>query len=218
MRIYLAARYTRRLELCEYAQELRAFGHTVDARWLNGSHQLNNEGMPIGEDGELVFQADGQPAEAAAPLRVKLATDDYDDVLASDLLIAFTETPRSSNSRGGRHVEFGLALGAGIPVIVVGPRENVFTWLPSVTHYETWSECRLSIPRACYWVEGVRVPATALTGTSGTGQCWATTTVRAARSVFGGPVLSETFDMRRCVLPAHHAGLHRAELTSDGFE
>jgi hypothetical protein len=141
MNIYLAARYSRRLELCGYRAELVAAGHSVPARWLNGSHQLNNEGMPIGDDGEALVEAASQSAEAAAPLREKFATEDRDDVLAADVLIAFTEVPRSSNSRGGRHVELGIAIGAGIPVIVVGPRENVFCHLPEVTHYETWTEC-----------------------------------------------------------------------------
>jgi hypothetical protein len=143
VRIYLAARYTRRLELCGYREQLRALGHTVDARWLNGSHQLDDKGMPIGEHGEALFES-GSP-QAPDHLRQKFAVDDRDDVLAADKLIAFTEQPRSGNSRGGRHVELGLALGAGIPVIVVGPRENVFTWLPEIEHYDTWDECFVAI-------------------------------------------------------------------------
>jgi len=45
-------------------------------------------------------------------------------------VITFTETPRSSNSRGGRHVEFGIALGMRKRAVVIGPRENVFHCLP----------------------------------------------------------------------------------------
>ena len=41
MRIYLAARYSRLDELNLYAQDLRSVGHTVDAKWLSGSHQLH---------------------------------------------------------------------------------------------------------------------------------------------------------------------------------
>jgi hypothetical protein len=134
---YLAARYTRRLELCGYRSDLAMLGHQVPARWLNGSHQLDNEGRPLGETGELMFEI-GDPA--ADRHRQKFAQDDYDDVVAADRLIAFTEQPRSGNSRGGRHVELGIALGRGIPVTVIGPRENVFCWLPQVRHYDTWIE------------------------------------------------------------------------------
>ena len=141
MIVYLAARYSRRLELCGYRADLQARGYTVPARWLNGSHQLGNDGQPIGDDGEVLVEFHGQSAEAAAPLREKFATDDRDDVLAANLLIAFTEVPRTSNSRGGRHVELGIAIGARIPVVVVGPRENVFCHLPEIDHHDTWAQC-----------------------------------------------------------------------------
>jgi len=134
---YLAARYTRRLELCDYRGDLEARGHSVPARWLNGSHQLDNHGRPLGEAGELLFEIGSPEADHH---RQKFAQDDYDDVLACDVLVAFTEQPRSGNSRGGRHVELGIALGLGKPVVVIGPRENVFCWLPQVRHYETWHD------------------------------------------------------------------------------
>ena len=37
---YLAARYSRREELCGYRADLQRLGIEVPARWLNGSHQL----------------------------------------------------------------------------------------------------------------------------------------------------------------------------------
>ena len=68
--------------------------------------------------------------------RHKFATDDLEDVLAAEVLMAFTEEPRSGNSRGGRHVELGIALGTGRHrIVIVGPRENVFCWLPQVGWY-----------------------------------------------------------------------------------
>ena len=126
MRIYLAARYSRRLELCGYAEELRAAGHAVECRWLLGNHQ--HEGA-----------ADVERATKSVPLAGRpFAEDDWKDVLASDALIAFSEEPRSSASRGGRHVEFGLALAWGMRVVLVGPRENVFHTLPQVEHFWHW--------------------------------------------------------------------------------
>jgi hypothetical protein len=146
--VYLAARYSRRLELCRYRSQLAAIGIDVNSRWLNGSHQLDNSGRPIGDDGEaLVEEFRFESAQAPAPLREKFATDDRDDVLAASLLVAFTEVPRTSNSRGGRHVELGIAIGAGIPVVVIGPRENVFCHLPEVEHYDTW-DAFLAVMRA----------------------------------------------------------------------
>src|ERR1700683_5297127 len=60
---YLAARYSRRLELCRYRAELTRLGITVTSRWLNGSHQIDNQGVPIGDDGERRFEM-GDPALA----------------------------------------------------------------------------------------------------------------------------------------------------------
>ena len=135
MIIYLAARYTRRLELCSYRDQLEARGHKVPARWLTGVHQIGGDGTPIGDNGEQLFEPGHPDADA---LRDKFARDDLEDVLAADMLIAFTETPRgqaTSQSRGGRHVELGIAIGRGISTVIIGPRENLFCWLPQCPAY-----------------------------------------------------------------------------------
>ncbi len=135
MKAYLAARYTRRLELCGYRADLERLGVEVTSRWLSGSHQLDNQGRPLGDAGELLFEAGAPEVDH---YRWKFATDDRDDVLAADTLVAFTEPPRS-----GRHVELGIALGANAlgankRIVVVGPRENVFCWLPEVEQHGSW--------------------------------------------------------------------------------
>lgn len=122
--VYLAARYSRREELCRYKADLEALGYEVTSRWLNGNHQVDNAGLS---------------AEGSREERERFAREDYDDVQRADLVIAFTEEPRSSNSRGGRHVELGIAIGLGTPVIIVGPRENVFCCLePEVAVTTCW--------------------------------------------------------------------------------
>jgi hypothetical protein len=146
MKIYLAARYSRRSELCQYREELREMGHTVQAVWLNGEHQISDSGKPIGETGELLVEGDDESStHCAAELRQKFAKDDLADVRACELLIAFTEKPRSGFSRGGRHVELGIAIGMGKQIMLVGPRENIFCWLPDVDHCDCWEEAKLTI-------------------------------------------------------------------------
>lgn len=122
MLVYLAARYSRRLELCEYRDDLRRDGFIVTSRWLLGNHQAENDQLHRGADAE------------------RFAAEDVADLRAADVMLAFTEPPRSSNSRGGRHVEFGIALGVGIPIVVVGPRENVFTCL--VDQVDTFADAQ----------------------------------------------------------------------------
>lgn len=148
MKIYLAARYGRRLELCGYRDELQAAGCDITSRWLLGNHQIDNVGKPIGDNGEALVEGDaacastGEDSKEAAELRAKFALEDIQDVYRASVLIAFTEPPRSTASRGGRHVEFGYALGNGIRLIVVGYRENIFCWLPDVEFFATWAEAR----------------------------------------------------------------------------
>ena len=149
MKIYLAARYSRREELCEYREQLHALGHEVQARWLNGEHQLSDTGTPIGEHGAALVEghlrsgehlSEHEQSERAAKLRAKFAMDDWEDVNAAELVISFTEAPRSKANRGGRHVEYGIALANKVRLIVVGYRENIFHWLPWIEFYETWPQ------------------------------------------------------------------------------
>lgn len=143
-KLYLASRYGRREELCGYRDELNNLGLDVQARWLDGAHQLASDGRAIGEGGES--SVEGDDAEAAS-IRAKFAKDDIDDVYGCDMLVAFTEPPGATagRGRGGRHVELGLAIATGRYVVVVGPRENIFYWLPEVRHFDTWAEFRAFI-------------------------------------------------------------------------
>lgn len=155
--MYLAARYSRLNEMQQWREKLTTYGHEVTSRWVNGAHQVDDQGKPIGPQGEATVEGDVDgsmdvTAEEEA-IRLKFLRDDLDDIVAADMLVAFTEGPRTGPTRGGRHVEFGYALAiadlrlkrqsAGLfsvvtnpmDVVVVGPRENLFTWHPSVLHF-----------------------------------------------------------------------------------
>ena len=127
LKVYLAARYDRREEMCRYAEILRELGHQVPARWLLGTHQIDPNPEKVDEDAENV------PIEAAP-----FAQDDYEDIRDCDCLVFFSEPATTYSKRGGRHVEFGLALAWGKRVCVIGPAENVFHRLPEVVIYPTW--------------------------------------------------------------------------------
>lgn len=125
---YLAARYSRRLELCDYRADLVERGHSVPARWLLGNHQIE-ELTPENEDSHVI------PDEQAT----HFAVDDLEDIVCATSLIAFSEPPRTGPTRGGRHWELGFACGiryARWPmnseprIYMVGPLEHVFMSLP----------------------------------------------------------------------------------------
>lgn len=131
-KIYLASHYSRREELCQYGKELQAIGYRVTSRWLNGKHQINSSGQPIGDHGEKLIEGDDESINAEAnEMRTSFAREDFEDVRVAAIIINFTEPSRSSASRGGRHVECGIGLAMGKRCIVVGYRENIFHWLPS---------------------------------------------------------------------------------------
>ena len=130
-RIYLAARYGRRNELNGYATDLRDRGFEVTSRWLQGDKQRHGKDAADAVENK----------EGVSPVFGRLfAIDDYEDIARSDIMVAFTETPRTS-SRGGRHVEFGIALALRKKIIVVGPRENIFYCLnTNVRHAIEWDD------------------------------------------------------------------------------
>lgn len=114
--VYLAARYGRRDEMRDYVPVIEAHGHEVKCDWVTGDHDHTSN-----ENAALI---------------------DTSEVCLADIVISFTEAPgeRTGRGRGGRHVEFGLALGLGKTVLVIGYRENVFHWLPQVKFFETFVE------------------------------------------------------------------------------
>ena len=145
MNIYLAARYSRREELCAYAETLRGLGFTVTSRWIDGSHQSPDE----------------TENAAALALKRQWAGDDLEDIDDASVLVAFTEEPRTGATRGGRHVELGYALGRRMPVVIVGPVENVFCSIESIYRFDEFGEgvhallSWLEKWRAQYWARSI---------------------------------------------------------------
>lgn len=121
MKVYIAARFSRRPEANDLAQELKALGHTITSRWVKPDA---NHLLPT-----------GLSAQAADGERRRFALEDLEDVADCDWCVSLMEEPRS-NSRGGRHVEFGIAVGMGKKLSIIGPRETVFHHLPTVEHFE----------------------------------------------------------------------------------
>ena len=123
-KFYLAARYSRHAEMRGYADQLEALGHTVTSRWINGEHQAS--------DGELLDPGNADHAR-------KLMQEDLEDIFEADTFVAFTEAQREP-TRGGRHVEFGLALWACKRIFLVGPVENLFYLYPGITQFAKFDD------------------------------------------------------------------------------
>ena len=119
MKVYIASRWSRIREMRAYANRLQDLGHEVVSSWI-----FRNE--PNVED------LDSPDAE-------DVAVEDWRDVLRSDCVLLFAETPRTP-TRGGRFVELGIGIGTNKRIIVVGGKENVFTSLPQVEHFDSFRD------------------------------------------------------------------------------
>ena len=148
LKFYLAGRYSRREELLGYAKDLENRGYQVPCRWLAGNHQAEELSADDNNFGSLPH-----------PLAQQFGHEDLEDLVASNVIICFTEEPRLPlGTRGGRHVELGVAIGLriaaeryeddlfGPDILVVGPRENVFYSTQFIDGvFPDWESCLAEI-------------------------------------------------------------------------
>ena len=147
--VYIAGRYSRRAEFAEYADALRKTGYIVTSRWLNGESQRHGV-----KAARAVEEAERSIPEGPGSL---FAIDDCVDIYNADVFMVFTEaTPvigehieDTRQSRGGRHVELGIALVLGMPIVMIGPNENVFCCLPRIRRTEQWGLAVLELLHEC---------------------------------------------------------------------
>jgi len=123
MKIYLAAKYARKDEIQLVATLLEQLGHKITATWFGEKYKPGVQMKQLRHD-----------------THVKIAGRDLKEIAKADALVFFAEDQNNQPPRGGRHVEFGYALGLGKKVYVVGERENIFHHLPRVTMVPTVDE------------------------------------------------------------------------------
>lgn len=108
MSFYVASLFSRMPEAAGLAAELRGLGCEITSTWHDGGEK---------ED------------------RAEAAEQDAIEVLLADATVVLAQ-PNGSLFKGGGHcTEFGIALGAGKRLFVVGDRSNVFYHHPAATHF-----------------------------------------------------------------------------------
>lgn len=139
MKLYLAGQYAKRDLLKQYAIELEDIGIVVTSRWLMEDKPLNTK---IGDDTEDFYR--------------ETATVDLEDIDTADGVVFFSEDPHVGIPRGGRHVEFGYGLAKGKLMWTIGPRENIFHFLPEIKNYPTFNDFYFSVSQVYGQVAGRR--------------------------------------------------------------
>jgi hypothetical protein len=125
VKIYLAAAWSRQQEIRDVAKKLSDAGVEITSRWLE------EKGPAPGQD--------------VLKYRRETAFLDIQDVRQADMLVRFTddlssETIPSYLGTGARMFEFGMAWERGMPVVIVGGRQNVFDFLPNIIHLKNVEE------------------------------------------------------------------------------
>jgi hypothetical protein len=121
--VYIAGQYARRDELRIYQHSFLGRNIHVTSRWLMEDAALNHSLTEFDPEWKRLT-----------------ALKDYWDIQRADTLIFFAEEPEQQPRRGGRHVEFGMALALGKKVLVVGGEENIFHYMPQVKHYSSFEQ------------------------------------------------------------------------------
>ena len=121
MKAYLTAGFSRKDEIAAKCKELESLGVTVTATW---------PWEPVASHTTLDQCSDSYLRGTALV--------DIADIDAADTVILFTQDPTKPFVRGGRMHEFGYAHGKGKSLIVIGPRENIFHYLPDVEVFHSW--------------------------------------------------------------------------------
>ena len=124
MRVYLAGPYQWKDQIFKYAEEARAAGIEITSGWLEEPHKPTTQMADLDEKTHELY-----------------ANRDLEDIDRADVVVLFAVPPTDTPiPRAGRHVEFGYALHAQIPIYVVGNvKENIFHHLPGrVKHVESW--------------------------------------------------------------------------------
>lgn len=123
MKIYLAARYSRKKEMTVVSKKLTKLGHVITSEWIHPIERAQSN-----EDKNM------------------WALIDLSNIEMADTIICFTESEGVGGS-GGRHVEMGYALALrkclNSPVervIIIGPLENVFCHLEGVERYNSLNQ------------------------------------------------------------------------------
>lgn len=108
-KIYLASGYQRKKEIRSYARQLEEQGYCIISSWHSSP-----------------TKASVQLEDFTDKMNQEEAERDLHQIDNASIIMVFTEVPIK---RAGHAVEFGYALGSKKPVIVIGPRENVFHYL-----------------------------------------------------------------------------------------
>jgi nucleoside 2-deoxyribosyltransferase len=132
MKVYLASWFSSKDERKKQAEELNALGIRVTSRWLDETAKPDSN----------MNEFDDKYLRDTAIL-------DVEDIIDSNVFVLFTVDPNDGPCyrRGGRHWETGYAYALEKPILIVGPKENIFHHLPWTAQVDSWEDAKSWLQR-----------------------------------------------------------------------
>ena len=126
--VYLASHYSRKEEIRAAVKDCESLGIKLTSTW----HKERRSPTGSMKDDSETF------------LRVT-AKRDFRELKSASCLVLFSLDGDTLFTRGGHCVELGMALSLRKRIVLVGPRQNVFCYLPGIKKFKTWE-------KALYWL------------------------------------------------------------------
>lgn len=138
--VYIAATFARQTEMQDVRNKMhRCYDHPFHsfrctAGWLDQT--AGNQNIP-----------------SHFHTAMEMADRDTRDIKRSNCMLLFTNDPEGVKTGGGRHTEVGIALSEFLPIFLIGPRENVFHYHPSICACVSVEEAFLAMTQRFPWKE-----------------------------------------------------------------
>ena len=114
-KLYLAASFSRKYEIAANREHFLSYGFEVVSSWLD-------EDVPATT---LAHQVDPKYSE-------EMAQVDIIEMDLADAMVFYSQGQGSRNVGGGRFFEMGYMYAQDKPIIVVGEREMIFQYIPTI--------------------------------------------------------------------------------------
>lgn len=130
IKAYIAAGYSRKEEVAVVAKELESIGVVVISKW----HKERAKPQTSLSDCTESF------------LR-RNAKKDIRELTEANYFVMLSVNPDIPFKRGGSCVENGFAIAKGLPVLVIGPKQHIFHYLPGVKRVDTIEQAKRWLQR-----------------------------------------------------------------------
>ena len=130
--VFLSAPYSRKEQIRRVAQECENVGAEVISDWHLEPYSPN---MTLTDVPDSFLSS--------------TACKDFHQVRCCHVFIFFAESSTTPTVRGGRHVEFGMALCSDCEIWVIGEKENIFHHLPNIIHFANEEQCLEALEALC---------------------------------------------------------------------